>query len=82
MPTVNALKAIAPGRRILLAQTGVGNLSDSARVAWGQSLVSALRAVPEVIGFLWFDIDKECDWRYTTAEWRSVVGSFDWRSTP
>jgi hypothetical protein len=68
------LRTIAPGTPMLLAQTGACRPGNS---AWARDLVRDLRAQPDVLGALWFDYDKECDWRLSPAGWREAVQILD-----
>ncbi len=72
-PTLAQLRAVAPGKRILLAEIGASETGGH-KVAWLASLFDAL-AKPEnedVVGVLWFDLAVST---YTEG----VLGTNDWR---
>ena len=56
------LRALAPGVPILIAETASAE-SGGSKAAWNSALVSYLGAQPDVTGVVWFDHDKEVDWR-------------------
>ncbi len=60
------LHRLAPGKPILIAETGSGEDGGS-KPEWVSSLVSYLAAQPGLIGFIWFDLDKERDWRIDSS---------------
>jgi beta-mannanase len=71
--TLTQLRAIAPGKRILLAEIGASETGGH-KVAWIQSMFDAF-ARPEnadIVGLLWFD---EAVSTYTEG----VLGTNDWR---
>lgn len=71
--TITQLRAIAPGKRILLAEIGASETGGH-KVAWIASMFDAL-ARPEnadIVGMLWFD---EAVSTYTEG----VLGTNDWR---
>ncbi|WP_205843600.1 glycoside hydrolase family 26 protein [Nakamurella deserti] len=71
------LRALAPGKPILIAETGSADAGgDKAR--WIGRLVRYLDAQPDVTGFVWFDHVKETDWRFhstprTTAAFAAAL---------
>lgn len=60
------LRALAPGKPILVAETASAELGGS-KAAWNTQLVSFLAAQPDVTGFVWFHHDKEVDWRIDSS---------------
>jgi beta-mannanase len=56
------LRAIAPGKPIIIAETASSEVGGS-KAAWDTDLVAFLQAQPDVVAFVWFDMDKEADWR-------------------
>ncbi|OUE23480.1 glycoside hydrolase family 26 protein [Clavibacter michiganensis] len=56
------LRAIAPGKPIVIAETASSEIGGS-KADWNRDLVAFLHAQPDVLAFVWFDMDKEADWR-------------------
>ncbi|CCE76582.1 glycoside hydrolase family 26 protein [Clavibacter nebraskensis] len=56
------LRAIAPGKPIVIAETASSEVGGS-KAQWDGELVSFLQAQTDVVAFVWFDMDKEADWR-------------------
>ncbi|MGJ1427356.1 glycoside hydrolase family 26 protein [Clavibacter sepedonicus] len=61
-PGLERLRAIAPGKPIIIAETASSEVGGS-KAAWDTDLVAFLQAQPDVAAFVWFDMDKEADWR-------------------
>jgi beta-mannanase len=61
-PHLAELRTIAPGKPIIIAETASTETGGS-KAAWNTDLVSYLRSQPDVSGFIWFDFNKETDWR-------------------
>ena len=68
------LRTIAKGVPMLLTQTGACAVGNK---VWASQLVDLLIPQTDVLGFLWFDYDKECDWRLSPQKWRAVVQPLD-----
>lgn len=60
------LRSLAPGLPILIAETASAE-SGGSKAAWSSALVSYLGAQPDVTGVVWFDHDKEVDWRIDSS---------------
>lgn len=60
------LRAVAPGKEIVIAETGSAENGGS-KGAWNTALVSYLAAQSDVTGFVWFDQNKGADWRIDTS---------------
>ena len=60
------LRALAPGIPILIAETAASETGGS-KATWNRDLVSYLSAQSDVMGFVWFDHDKEVDWRINSS---------------
>jgi hypothetical protein len=61
--TLEALRATAPGKKILLGEIAAGS-DDASRVQWIRSTFDGMVAHPDIIGFAWFnDVKAEGDWR-------------------
>ncbi|RIJ54727.1 glycoside hydrolase family 26 protein [Clavibacter phaseoli] len=61
-PGLERLRGIAPGKPIVVAETASSEVGGS-KAQWDQDLVAYLQAQPDVQAFVWFDMDKEADWR-------------------
>jgi hypothetical protein len=65
-PGIAQLRALAPGVPILIAETASSEAGGS-KAAWNADLVPYLAAQPDVMGFVWFHIQKEADWRINSS---------------
>jgi beta-mannanase len=65
-PGIAKLRQIAPGKPILIAETGSAEAGGS-KAAWNTELIAYLEAQPDVSGFVMFDQDKERDWRIDSS---------------
>ena len=80
-PTVRELRALAPGRPVMIAETGCA--PDPRRPAWvADSLASA--HADGIGAVVWFEFAKEVDWRLasdpaTARAARGVLKSRGWR---
>jgi hypothetical protein len=66
-PGIAQLRSLAPGIPILIAETASSETGGS-KAAWNTSLVSYLAAQPDVMGFVWFHMQKEADWRINSSD--------------
>jgi hypothetical protein len=66
-PGIAQLRTLAPGKPILIAETASTELGGS-KAAWNTELVSYLAAQPDVVGFVWFHLQKEADWRINSSD--------------
>jgi hypothetical protein len=66
-PGIAELRTIAPGLPILIAETASSEAGGS-KAAWNTDLVSYLAAQPDVMGFVWFHMQKEADWRINSSD--------------
>jgi beta-mannanase len=57
-----SLRALAPGKPIVITETASAEAGGS-KADWNRDLVAYLDAQDDVLGFVWFDHDKEVDWR-------------------
>ncbi|WP_240721018.1 hypothetical protein [Pseudarthrobacter sp. NamE2] len=54
---------------ITIPATAAGSITVTAKTAaWNTDLVSYLAAQPDVMGFVWFHLQKEADWRINSSE--------------
>lgn len=80
-PSVRALRALAPGRPVMIAETGCD--PDRRRPAWVTDTFRAARA-DGVDAVVWFEFDKEVDWRLagdpaSAAAAHAVLDGSGWR---
>lgn len=66
-PGIAQLRTLAPGLPILIAETASAEAGGS-KAQWNTDLVSYLAAQPNVVGFVWFHLQKETDWRINSSE--------------
>ena len=66
-PGISQLRTVAPGKPVLIAETASSELGGS-KAAWNTDLVSYLAAQPDVMGFVWFHMQKETDWRINSSD--------------
>jgi hypothetical protein len=66
-PGLEELRLLAPGLPILISEIASSELGGS-KAAWNTELVSYLAAQPDVVGFVWFHLQKEADWRINSSE--------------
>ena len=65
-PGIAQLRTLAPGVPILIAETASSEAGGD-KAAWNSGLVSYLAAQPDVMGFVWFHLQKETDWRINSS---------------
>ncbi|WP_018762220.1 MULTISPECIES: glycosyl hydrolase [Micrococcaceae] len=65
-PGITQLRSLAPGKPVLIAETASSELGGS-KPTWNTDLVSYLAAQPDVMGFVWFHMQKETDWRINSS---------------
>jgi beta-mannanase len=63
---LSQLRTLAPEKPILIAETASAE-SGGSKASWNTDLIAYLAAQPDVIGFVWFDHNKEVDWRTTSS---------------
>lgn len=66
-PGMAQLRTLAPGLPILIAETASAEAGGS-KAQWNTDLVSYLAAQPDVVGFVWFHLQKETDWRINSSD--------------
>ena len=79
-PTLRALDQLAPGRPVMIAETG--SPPDASKAAWVADTLRSARA-DRVGAVVWFEFDKETDWRLgadpaTAASAAAVVRGPGW----
>ncbi|MBF4631576.1 endoglucanase [Clavibacter michiganensis subsp. phaseoli] len=65
-PGLAQLRAIAPGKPLVIAEVASSETGGS-KADWDRDLVAYLQAQPDVVGFVWFDFQKEEDWRIDSS---------------
>jgi beta-mannanase len=65
-PGIARLRGIAPGKPVVIAETASSEVGGS-KAAWNRDLVAYLQAQPDVAAVVWFDLDKEADWRIDSS---------------
>ncbi|WP_104169202.1 glycoside hydrolase family 26 protein [Cryobacterium sp. M23] len=60
------LRALAPGKQIIIAETSSAE-ADGSKSKWNTALVAYLAKQPDVTGFVWFHFLKETDWRINSS---------------
>lgn len=65
-PGLQALRSVAPGVPVLIAETASAELGG-AKPDWIRQLFAYLGAQPEVTGVVWFHHLKETDWRMNST---------------
>lgn len=63
---LSQVRTLAPDKPILIAETASAELGGS-KAQWNTALISYLNAQSDVIGFVWFDHNKEVDWRIASS---------------
>ena len=66
-PGISQLRTLAPGKPVLIAETASSEMGGS-KASWNTDLVSYLAAQPDVMGFVWFHMQKETDWRINSSD--------------
>ncbi|WP_445442647.1 glycoside hydrolase family 26 protein [Clavibacter sp. km1a] len=65
-PGLARLRGVAPGKPVVIAETASSEVGGS-KAAWNRDLVAYLQAQPDVTALVWFDMDKEADWRIASS---------------
>ena len=60
------LRALAPGKQIIIAETSSSEAGGS-KSKWNTALVAYLAKQPDITGFVWFHFLKEADWRINSS---------------
>lgn len=60
---LDRLRALAPGKEIIITEAASTEVGGS-KPDWIRDAVAYLDAQPDVTGLVWFDINKETDWRF------------------
>ncbi|WP_283611384.1 glycoside hydrolase family 26 protein [Mycolicibacterium poriferae] len=65
-PALDEIAVLAPGKPILVAEVGCSEAGGS-KPDWITALIEFLSQRVEVTGMVWFDHDKETDWRIMSS---------------
>ncbi len=65
-PTLDELRALAPGKPLMIAETASTELGGS-KAEWVGSFFTWLATQPDVKTFVWFHHQKETDWRINSS---------------
>nr|WP_317614928.1 glycosyl hydrolase [Arthrobacter sp. AFG7.2] len=63
---LSQLRALAPGKQILIAETSSAE-SGGSKADWITALVGYLAAQPDITALTWFHYNKETDWRINSS---------------
>ncbi|MDH3052446.1 glycosyl hydrolase [Gordonia alkanivorans] len=66
--SLESLTRLSPGRPILVTEVGcVEGSSPDMKARWIKDFFRIIERYPDVLGFLWFQMDKERDWRFNST---------------
>jgi hypothetical protein len=65
-PTFATVRGLAPGKPLLLGEVGSSELGGD-KAAWNRELLAWTAAQPDLVGFVWFHLKKETDWRIDSS---------------
>lgn len=65
-PSLGEVNAIAPGKPVVITEVGSADAGGD-KPQWIRALLDFVRAEPSVRAFIWFDHDKEADWRLAST---------------
>ena len=63
---LETLRSVAPGKPILIAETASAEAGGD-KAAWNRSLITFLSSQLDVEAVVWFNADKEVDWRFDSS---------------
>lgn len=63
---LDQLRLIAPGKQIIITETASTEAGGS-KADWNTALIPYLRTQPDVTGLIWFNLNKETDWRIESS---------------
>ncbi|TLM85936.1 beta-mannanase [Pseudarthrobacter sp. NamE5] len=63
---LSQLRALAPGKQILIAETSSAEQGGS-KADWNTALISYLSSQPDITAVTWFHFNKETDWRINSS---------------
>jgi beta-mannanase len=65
-PGLSDLRRLAPGKQVLVAETASAEHGGS-KADWNTALISYLAAQTDVTAVVWFNFNKETDWRIDSS---------------
>jgi hypothetical protein len=65
-PTFATVRELAPGVPLMLGEVASSELGGS-KAAWIDDLFAWMQAQDDLEAFVWFDLDKETDWRVSSS---------------
>ena len=65
--TLDRLEALAPGKPLMITETGSAEQGGD-KAAWIDGFFRGLERRSQARAFVWFEFDKETDWRVTSSE--------------
>jgi beta-mannanase len=65
-PGLAEMRRLAPGKQVLIAETSSAEQGGS-KADWNTSLISYLAAQADVTAVVWFNFNKETDWRINSS---------------
>jgi beta-mannanase len=71
--SIDDVRRIAPDKPLLIAEVGCTEEGGN-KAAWITDMFERLARRPEVVGIVWFNIDKQTDWRVTSS--RAAAAAF------
>ena len=71
-PGLTELRRLAPGIQVLIAETASAEQGGS-KADWNTALISFLAAQPDVTAVVWFNFNKETDWRINSSTGSSAA---------
>ncbi|MFD3445195.1 glycoside hydrolase family 26 protein [Microbacteriaceae bacterium 4G12] len=60
------LRAVAPGKPIMIGETSSAEAGGD-KAAWSRDLIAYLSSQPDVTAVVWFNVNKETDWRFDSS---------------
>jgi beta-mannanase len=65
--TLNEISALSPTKPVMIAETASAEAGGS-KAAWITDFFAELAARPQIKGFVWFNHNKEADWRIESSD--------------
>ncbi|MDH3022477.1 glycosyl hydrolase [Gordonia alkanivorans] len=66
--SLDALARLSPGRPILITEVGCADgATPNLKAEWIADFFRVIESAPNVLGFVWFQMDKERDWRFNSS---------------
>jgi beta-mannanase len=65
--TIGDVRAVSCGKPLIISEVASGE-DGGDKAEWISGFFDYIAAQPDLIGFVWFDYDKEADWRISSSE--------------